>query len=417
MAFKEMLTAARERASKAQKDAQDIVAEVKEKHGGQWPADVREKYERCLTEFNEAHQEFQSLEGKAKMEEEMQRQEAFYNQPASGAPNKQSADGPDEQQQARKKEAFWQYIRSGEKSFHDPREFHALLSSDPTLGGFHVPEDFDAEVIKGLSGFAVIRGGGARVRQTNRDTYTAPAFKLGTDPYSTTYTGAWKAQGYVTGGSAPPTQNNPLSDQERIPIHDWQPDAIEITTQLLEDAASNLDQAIAEVIAETKALDEDNAFLVGTGVGQPEGILNSGAATINSGSNSNITYPGLVDLFVGLPAQYRQNAVWIMNSVTWGEILKLEDTAGNPIIPPNTQPGTLWGKNVLFSEFLADPTTLNNKPIFFGDLRFYVIAERKGLMIKRLEERYAPNIGILPMARLGGQLVRTAAFKIQNISS
>ena len=87
------------------------------------------------------------------------------------------------------------------------------------------------------------------------------------------------------------------------------------------------------------------------------GLLDAGSnlITINSGSSANVTYDGLVDTFTGLPAQYRQNARGLMNSTSFGQILKLKDSVNRPILLPNEIPGNLWTKPMLFSEFMPTP--------------------------------------------------------------
>ena len=300
-----------------------------------------------------------------------------------------------------------------------PKEIHALLGTQGDLGGFLIPEDFRREIVKDLAGFAVMRNV-ARVIPTSSSTLVLPSIQsrsLGERNYPSGYTGAWKPEGYVTGGTAPPVQTQPLFSQERIPVHVWQPDAIEISTELLADSAVPLDSVLAEIIAETRAMDEDSAFLVGDGIGKPLGLLDAGSnlITINSGSSANVTYDGLVDTFTGLPAQYRQNARWLMNSTSFGQILKLKDSVNRPILLPNEIPGNLWTKPMLFSEFMPTPAA-SSKSVVFGDFRYYVIAERTELRIQRLTERFAPNVGILPTARVGGQVIRRNAFRVLSLA-
>ena len=163
-------------------------------------------------------------------------------------------------------------------------------------------------------------------------------------------------------------------------------------------------------------MDEDFEFTSGDGQGRPLGILNAGLATVNSGNASALTYAGLTSLFTTLPAQYRQNATAMMSSSTYGSILALEDTGSNLIFPPNSLPNTLFGRPIVFNEFL-DNVAAGNVPIIFGDFSFYVIADRLELRLQRLEERAAPNIMILPFARLGVQTVRTNAFRTQTIAA
>ena len=294
-----------------------------------------------------------------------------------------------------------------------PSEMHALLGTQGDLGGFLIPEDFRREVVKDLAGFAVIRPI-ARVIPTSSSTLVLPSIQSRSATerdYSSGYTGAWKPEGYVTGGTAPPTQDQPKFSQERIPVHVWQPDAIEVSTELLADSAVPLDMVLAEIIAETRAMDEDAAFINGNGIGKPMGLLQSGILETTTGSSANVTYDSLVDLFSALPAQYRQNARWLMSSATFAQVLKLKDSQNRPIFTPNEIPGNLWTKPMVFSEFMPDPAA-DSRSVVFGDFRYYGIADRQELRIQRLLERFAPNIGILPTARVGGQVIRKAGFRV-----
>ena len=325
------------------------------------------------------------------------------------------------------REAFFMFMIEGQSASATylaqygklgPKEIHALLGTQGDLGGYLIPEDFRREVVKDLAGFAVMRNV-ARVIPTSSSLLVLPSIQSrssGERNYPSGYTGAWKPEGYVTGGTAPPVQNQPLFSQERIPVHIWQPDAIEISTELLADSAVPLDSVLAEIIAETRAMDEDSAFLVGNGVGKPLGLLDpgSGLIPVNSGSSANVTYNGLVDVFTGLPAQYRQNARWLMSSAAFGQILKLVDGVNRPILLPNEIPGNLWTKPMIFSEFMPTPAA-DSDSVVFGDFRYYVIAERQELRIQRLTERFAPNVGILPTARVGGQVIRKNAFRVLNL--
>ncbi len=321
-----------------------------------------------------------------------------------------------------------------------PKEANALLGTVDDLGGFTVPEDFRAEVLKNEAGFTAVRMAGARVVPTSGSELVYPTLSAGTDPYSTDLTAGnaqaagtsgtnWKPQGYVTGGTAPATQNKPTWGQARIPVHPWQPDAIEITRELLDDSAAPIDSIIAEAIGETKGLDEDWAFLNGDSVQKPRGILFGAGgsnpqdvAVVNSGSASALTYGGIINLTYTLPAQYRNGGAFIMASLTMAALLKLETSTGVTLIfppngpTPNVNPNNLLGRPVFYSEFMP-AVGANNMAIIFGAFRHYIIAERTELRIQRLTERYAPNVGILPYARFGGQVTRKDAFRIQKVAA
>lgn len=333
------------------------------------------------------------------------------------------------------REVFKGYLRFGskderygaliEKAYKAvEREVFALLGTEFRYGEALVPEDFRAEVVKNLAGVTVMRRAGARVVPTSSSTLVYPSIAGGTDPFSTGFEGSWRAEGSQgTDGSAPATQNQPTFGQERIPVHVWQPAAIILTRELLEDSAAPLDSILSGVIAETKGQDEDGAFIKGTGVGQPRGIVDyvgaaSGPAisTVVSGDANLLKYDGLVDLFHTLPIQYRDMAVFFLRSSTMGAILKLKDSSQMPLLYQNALPGTLFGRPVFITEHMP-AVAANAFPVIFGAPGFYCIAERTDLRVQRLEERFAPNVGMLPTARLGGGVVRTQAFIAQKVST
>ncbi len=300
-----------------------------------------------------------------------------------------------------------------------PKNTFALLStSDP---GFLVPEDFDARVIKDLAGFAVIRGL-ARVERTGSDVLVFPsvnpaAAARANQGYVSGFEGSFKAQRTASGGATALTvQNQPVFGQERIQVHRWEPDAIELSVELIEDSAADVMGLLSEIIAETRAMDEDAEFTNGDGQGRPLGLLQAGMTSVASGAAGTWTYAGLTGILYSLRAQYCQNATWMMNSDSFGEILAVEDGGSHLIFPPNAIPGTLFNRPVAFNEFMPAPTA-GLVAAILGDFRFYVIADRMELRIQRLDERAAPNVALLPWARLGGQVVRVNAFRVSTIGA
>lgn len=320
-----------------------------------------------------------------------------------------------------------------------PSETYIHKIVDDSLGGFLVSEDFRAQLIRALPGYTVVRRSGARVINTNKTSVKFPVVNraaTNTKQYtSDMIQGAsnWKQEALTTGGTARTTQSKPTFGMEEIPVHLWQPDPVEITAELLDDADIDLDGLFLDLIAETMGQDTDFAFLKGTGQGTPEGILNGGSATIQiasaatyatpnasavGGPDNGFQYQRWVNMFVGLAAQYRQGAVWYLNSDTFGRSLGLSGSDGHPLFPINAIPGTLLGRPMYFTEFLdTGATQSTNFPVIFGDPRYYVIAERRNLAIQRLVERFAPNIALQASSRIGGQVVLPEAFRIGTVGA
>lgn len=334
--------------------------------------------------------------------------------------------------------AFEAFLRGGPQAvaqyaersgFIGPNEMHALLSTDNTLGGFLVNDDMRAEIIKAEAGYAVLAPL-CRVEPTNSSALVFPKMTSHSSDVRRTsgFTGQFQNEGYVTGGTAPTTQDQPTFAQERIAVHSWQPDAIEIGKELLEDTGANIISICAQAIAECLAFDKDDKILNGAGSAnnEPEGVLQAGITTVNSGGATSIVIGGILGVFSEVPAQYRQRATWIMSSRTMGAVLQLNTgTGGVYLFPPNQWNDTILSRPVKFLDYGMDqPTaaggttfTAGEYPIIFGDFSRYVIAQRQGLAIQRLVERFAPNIGILPTARIGGQVVLNDAFRVMTVSA
>lgn len=406
--------------------------------------EAREKFNKVKADVESLKTSAQQIEGALRTEIELSQ---VVNAPAVAPETLRAPGSPIEQAIAvvtdsRKaqvvgmvREAFMAYIRFGDKSPEllaaneklrgiAPTEQFALFGKQLDLGGALVPEDFRAEVVKNLGGRTVMRAAGAKVVPTSGRQLIYPSITAGTDPYSTGYAGSWRAEGAQgTDGTAPSTQNQPTFGQEVIPVNIWQPDAVIVTQELLADSAVPLDQILAQCISEALAQDEDYAFLRGDGIGRPRGVLNYVAAStgpaitaVNSGSASAVTYNGLVDLYTALPIQYRDRAVFFMRSATWGEVLKLKDSSQMPLLYAGQPPDTIFGKKIWLTEHM--PAIAGSAyPILYGDPSYYVIAQRMDLSLQRLVERFAPNVGYLPTARVGGGLVRTAPWRAQKIST
>lgn len=429
--MKQRIIAARDKAARAAKAAQDIALQMTEKQSkGEAVSDLEASFTKARDEAASALQEAQRLEQVAELNDRV----GHFREPdeAQAVPHRGEASVvvrmEPEQFRAAHREAYGAFIRGGERAAvavlerHKvgPQERQALISGNAELGGFLVPEDTRKEILKDAAGFAVMRSI-CRVENTGSPALVFPTIQSATVDatiYATGYTGAWKGESEVPMDDATPlpVQDQPRWGESRIPVKTWNPDAVVLSRELLDDAGANVESIVNEAIAETKGLDEDAGFLNGNGIKSPFGLTNAGVIAVNSGAASALTYGGLIDLFSNLPAQYRQQARWLMNSKTYGAILKLADSQGMPIIPQNSLPDQLWQKPISFSEFLPD-VAANAHPIYFGAFRYYVIADRQDLRIQRLVERFAPGVGLLPTARVGGKVSRLAAFRRLKVSA
>lgn len=192
--------------------------------------------------------------------------------------------------------------------------------------------------------------------------------------------------------------------------------AITIRTDLdfLKDNGFCMEQHTLPILTKSFARAEENAFINGTGVNMPKGILHEtdGAEVgVTAEDTSDITFDEVIKLFTSVKPEYRANGVWLMSDETALKLRMLKDDNGNYIWNHNND--TILGKPVQISEFM--PVCKSGaKTIAFGDFSYYWVLERMPMTIRPLVEKYALHnqIGHLAFEYLDGVLIRPEAIKV-----
>lgn len=153
---------------------------------------------------------------------------------------------------------------------------------------------------------------------------------------------------------------------------------------------------------------------VGTGAGQPYGILtgaaNSGVTTV---SNAFATAGELLGLKHSVDAEYWANASFMLHPSTWLTAKKNFDAAGSRFYQPaiNGDVDRFDGCRVVLNPSM--PTGATSKAVIFGDLSKYFVRMDRDIVLRFLIQRYAElgSIGALCTAEFGGQLTDSNAVK------
>lgn len=321
--------------------------------------------------------------------------------------------------------SFESYLRKGTGEM-GPQDRKTLSEGTDSAGGFLVPEDYQAELIKKIATNATIRSR-ARVGTTSRDIAKWPKLHYTTDDkYTSGVRITWTGEAPTS--STVHRVTEPVYGLYSIPIHTCMA-SLPMYNDLIEDAAFDVVGMSSELLAEAFTLGENDTFINGSGIGRPMGILTQvdgdGPASVVSGTAATLLADGVIDLAYALPAQYEANAIWLMAKATEKVIRKLKDTTNNYLWPVIGQGGNfapapkeLLGFPTLRDEFMP-AIAANAYPILFGDLRGYLVLDRVGISIQRLSELYAEtNITLLlARKRLGAQTIEPWRMKAQKVSA
>lgn len=269
--------------------------------------------------------------------------------------------------------AFIEFARRGVERM-EQKAVAALTVSTDSQGGYLAPEAFGSEILKKIVEFSPVRSY-ARVMSI-----VSPEIKL---PRKLTGTAAsW------VGEIEDRTQSDMTFEQATFTPYELAT-YVDVSTQLLEDNAYNLEGELAADLGEAFGKTEANAFVSGNGTSKPRGLLTAtGIAEVKTGNAATLgTDPAstIIGMFHSVPSIVAQSGVWLMNRKTLGALRTLKDGTGRFImLDPITAgaPVTLLGRPIVEMVDMPD-VAANAYPIMFGDLSGYRIIDRVGLSVLR----------------------------------
>lgn len=174
---------------------------------------------------------------------------------------------------------------------------------------------------------------------------------------------------------------------------------------------------IAYAIASTM----ERAFFLGNGVGQPLGLFTASnrgipvSRDIVTGSTTNLTYAGLINIKFNQKIQYHKTSAWLVGRTFVSNAMKLVDTNGRPILNFSTipqTPDTLLGNAVMMSEYCPSTFVSGAYVGLFGDLTWYYIAHSLKMTLAVADQLYLETgqIGFFAGAESDAMPVLAEAF-------
>lgn len=316
--------------------------------------------------------------------------------------------------------AFNTFFRTG----HGENDLKALsikaaltTQSDPD-GGYVIAPEVETQIDRVLAKTSAMRGL-ARVRPIGTSTYKKLAGVGGT-------TSGWVGET----DERPETETPKLSELEFPAMQLYaNPSA---TQEMLDDTGFDIGTWLSDEIDIEFVEQEGAAFINGSGVKKPRGILQYDTVADASWSWGKLGYKAsgdatdiasldpLIDLTYTLKQGFRQNASWLMNRFTAAKIRKLKDTTGQYLWQPSTQlgqPATLSGYAVADDDNMPD-IGAGAFPIAFGDfLRGYVIVDRRGIRVLRDPYTKKGYVQFYTTKRVGGGVQHFQAIKLLKVAT
>lgn len=190
---------------------------------------------------------------------------------------------------------------------------------------------------------------------------------------------------------------------------------IPISNELLADAGVDMAAFLADSFARRIASGEEKAFLTGDGVKQPAGLLNSAQVGVTTDAPDAFTADELISLYYALDEQYRAKAVFLMHEDTAKALRTLKDENGRYLWREalGGESDRLLERPVYTSRFMPK-LAAGAKPVVFGDLSKYWIADRGNRVLRRYGEVFAlrDQTAFVMTERVDGKLIVPEAVKV-----
>lgn len=309
------------------------------------------------------------------------------------------------------------FMRKGERHVTEAmvKEYHELekkalsVGSDPD-GGYLVRPEVSLQITKKIFETSPVRQFASKL-SISTDAFEEPA---DFDEPDASWVGETATRAT--------TDSNQLK-MLRIPTHEMyaKPKA---TQAILEDSAIDIEAWHVGKVAEKFGRKEATAFIAGSGVGQPTGIVSYAAGTgygqveqVNLGAATLPTADGLIALQHALFEGFQPNARFMCHRTIAKEIRKLKNGSGDYLwsLDGNLMDGwqqSLLGKPLHWASDLAE-SGAGNLGVLYGDFaQAYLIIDRVGISVLRDPYSAKPYVEFYTRKRVGGAMRNFQAMKI-----
>lgn len=312
------------------------------------------------------------------------------------------------------KAAFRNYLRKGTEAGFEALQLKALSVGTDANGGYLVPNQLADAIVRIVNESSPMRAL-ARV-----ETISSDSLDLIED--TDDMAAAWADETTVRSSDTTTATigRNTIDTFEMYA----QPKA---TQKLIDDAAIDIEQWIAEKVADKFARLEATSFISGNGTTAPKGILSYTAGTsfgqiqqVASGTASAVTADSLVQLYYALKDEYAKNATFLMHRSTLQAVRLLKESTTNqylwqPGLAAGT-PDTLLGAPVALAADMPVPAA-SSLSVAVGDFkRAYLIVDRIGIRTLRDPFTSKPFVQFYTTKRVGGEVVNTEALKLLKLA-
>jgi HK97 family phage major capsid protein len=295
-----------------------------------------------------------------------------------------------------------EFLKAGGSYFMGNEGKAAWNVNDGATGGYLVPDPLYNQIIEK-------RNIASWVRQVPCQYFTTPADHILVPRESTSMTDF-----VLTAEAGTYDENEGTVSQKDIILYKYTK-LTKVSEEFLMYNGTNWESWFSNALGRAVAGTENTIFTTGTGTSQPEGIV-TGATVANTTATTDVILPSELAALIGyLGGGYNvpsESAMLMANATKW----YLKGSGGTSAVPfafvQTPQDGDFFGYKAVVNDDLEPYTTASAKCIVFGNMTYYAVAEKPGMIVQRNPYLYQATgqIGIFASIFRGGGVLQSEAF-------
>lgn len=285
---------------------------------------------------------------------------------------------------------------------------NAMSTTTTTEGGFTVATEYQRSLEIAMKAYGGMRAVAHAIRTATGASMNFPT----TDPTAEV--------GEIVGQNSPVTGLDTTFSNISMDVYKYSSKKIALPFELVQDSFIDIEAYIQSLLAMRLGRIQNTHFTVGSGTGQPRGLITAASAgkVGATGQTLTVIYDDLVDLEHSVDPAYRSQpgVGYMMHDSSVKVIRKIKDSQGRPIFVPGYEadamvnggaPDRLMGRPIYINQDMP-VMAANAESIAFGQLSKYVIRDVMDLTLFRMtDSAFTLNgqIGFVGFLRTGGNLI------------
>lgn len=416
--YKELI----EKREKLVADARAALEEIRKNTDDARAAELERRHDAIMADFDRVDAQLAREMRMADAEKRLEERAADERRRQRPNPGDAEGRGQDDGEQVDYRSAFHRYVQvAGDMSALSPEERAALqagvaprearmqTTATPGGGGYTVPTELSNQIILSMKAWGpmydedictvMTTNSGNPIDLPTVDDTNVPAAK------------------HTEGGAVTDDGGSDVTfSKKTLNAFSYDTEWVKFSWELAQDSVFNFETLLGDLLGQRLGRRANSELTIGDGNDDPNGVVTASSHGKTAAATAAITWDEIIDLEHSVDPAHRVSPKvrYMFNDTTLAAVRKLKDGNGNYLWQQGNVklgvPATFNGRAYSINQAM-DSLGAGKKVMLFGDFGKYFVRKVGSIVLFVARERFAPDIGLLGLIRLDGELGDPAAIK------